>query len=99
MKKKAAKKILTLAQWVQKWKNARYDVSMDLDNAYNNLCYAREGIKTGKPDGFDWVGYLANAEQNYEYYKQQMAEADYAVNTAEKSYPRYVSWETEYNPR
>ena len=100
MKKKTAKKkLLTLAQWIQKWKNARYDVSMDLDKAYNHLCFSREGLERGKPDGFDWANQVSIAENNYAYYKQKMAEADYAVNTAEKSYPRYVSWETEYNPR
>jgi hypothetical protein len=97
--KARAKTLLTLDQWVIKFKNARYDISMKLDNAFNTLVYARDGIKKNKPDGFDWAEFLAVAENNYAFYKHKLEQAEYNVKDAAKSYAFYVSWETEYIPR
>jgi hypothetical protein len=97
--KARAKTLLTLDQWVIKLRNARYDISMKLDNAFNTLVYARDGIKKNKPDGYDWAKLLEVSENNYAFYKHKLDQAEYEVKTAAKSYAFYVSWETEYIPR
>ena len=96
---KRRNKVLTLKQWIQKFENILINTRNEHDKALENLLYARDGIKTGKPGGFDWAGYLANAENNYAYYKQQLDLHAYWAKTAERSYRGYVQSESEYNPR
>ena len=92
--KARAKTLLTLDQWVTKLKNARYEISLQLDNAFNTLVYARNGIKKNKPDGYDWAKLLEVSENNHAFYQQKLDQAEYDVKTAVKSYAFYVSWET-----
>ena len=87
-------KIMTLAQYIAKYDDILSERQNDYDDAFDNLLYAREGIKTGKPDGFDWPGYLKTAENNYEYYNGKLSEARYWRKACEKSYPNYVRMET-----
>ena len=94
---KTKNKIMTLEQFIAQFADKAYEIQLDYDDAFNNLLYAREGIKTGKPDGFDWAGYLKTAENNYEYFKSKLELANYQARRAEKSYPRYVELETKLN--
>jgi hypothetical protein len=91
---KTKNKIKTLEQYIKQYDDILYARQNDYDDAFNNLLYAREGIKTGKPDNFDWAGYLKNAENNYEYYSGKLAEAKYWRKSCEKAYPNYVRIET-----
>jgi len=96
---KTTKKILTLKQWIKRFDAILANTQSEFDKAYENFLYAQDGIKSGKPADFDWAGYLATAESNFNYYKQQLDLHKYWVKTAERSYPGYVRMEKEYNPR
>ena len=47
---KTKNKIMTLEQFIAQFADKAYEIQLDYDDAFNNLLYAREGIKTGKPD-------------------------------------------------
>ena len=94
---KTKTKIMTLEQFIAQFVDKAYEIQLDYDEAFNNLLYAREGFKIGKPDGFDWAGCLKSAENNYNYFKGKLELARYQARAAEKSYPRYVELETKLN--
>ena len=96
---KTSKKILTLKQWIKRFETILSNTQYEYDRAHENLLYAQDGIKRGKPDNFDWAGYLATAENNFNYYKQQLDLHKYWASTSERSYAGYVRMEKEYKPR
>jgi hypothetical protein len=91
-------KIKTLAQFIAQFADKAYECQLDYDQAFDNLIYARAGMKT-YPDktNFDWPAYLDNAQKQYNYASSQLELAKYQARRAEKSYPRYVELETKLN--
>jgi hypothetical protein len=94
-KNKVKRKILTLTEFVKDTRAKMLHYQCEYDNELNNLAYACDGIKSGKPDDFDWVAYLMNAKHNLCVVSQQLDDAIYNYRKTVDAYEEYVAWQKQ----
>jgi hypothetical protein len=82
---------LSFKQYVKKIDRVLADRQNDLDRAYENYLYAKEGAAKGLPSDFDWAAYLANAEHNYRVADQRWAECNVIRANIETHYAEGVA--------
>jgi hypothetical protein len=84
-------RILSFKQYAKKIERVLLSRQDDLDRAYENLLYARDGAKNSTSTTFDWAAYLANAEHNYIAYGQRLDECKAIHANIEAHYAEQVA--------
>jgi hypothetical protein len=84
-------RLLSFKQYAKKIENVLSYRKNDVDRAYENLLYARDGFKNSTSTTFDWDAYLDNAAHNYRVSKDRLAECQAIHDNIETHYAEGIA--------